>query len=246
MNSLPTSSFSIRRLSVGSSRWNRYFTAISTAVWVLCAGSWVSAASIALVNADFELGSAAPPVVEPGGSSHVGSIPGWNVVSGGGVFEPNFVSEVSYPASVQATVGDFVAYSTNTTGGLVSQLLDAAFTYQLNKVYTLSADFGHRLDAPFGGGFGFYRLTNPFPTAVAAVAAVDPGPGNFQRQTFVLNSPGTDTGGFIRIGFFGDGTLGRSIDFDNVTLTISTIPEPSALLLFGIGLAVGTMRRCKH
>ncbi len=239
MNHIHTSPIKLRRLA----RWQQRIVAVSTAVWFLTAGSWATAAPVALVNADFEQGSPAPPIVDPGGSSYVGNIPGWNVVNGGGVFEPNFVSQVSYPASVQATVGDFVASSSGPAGGLVTQLLDASFTYQPNQIYTLSADFGHRFDFPFGGSFGFYRLANPFPTAVAVAGVVDPGLGNFSRQTIVLNSPVTDTGGRIRIGFSGSGMLGQIIDFDNVTLTITTIPEPTALLLLGIGLAMGTMRR---
>jgi hypothetical protein len=213
---------------------------IRLAVWATCClvTSLAFAGPIALINPDFEFPSAAGPTAIAGGNIHIGSIPGWGVVNAGGVFEPDFGTEVAYPAAVQAITDDQVAYSTDPGFGLVSQLLPATITYQANAIYTLRVDVGHRNATQFLGGFGFYRLNNPFPTPVSFAYAVDPGEGNFTRQTHVLVGSDllpNDFGNRILIGLFG--SPNRVVDFDNVTLNISTIPEPATVTLAIAGVA---------
>ena len=174
-----------------------------------------------IFNSDFEMGSAAPPNVAPGGSTHVGSIPGFNVVNAAGIFEPNFVSEVSYPTSVQATTGDFVAYSTSNGFGLISVFLGNETVLRADAIYVLSIDVGHRLDEPFGGVFGIARLANPFPQGISFSAATDPGAGSFSRQTHVLDGEDIgagDLGDPFRLFFHAN--PGFVADFDNVTFEI--------------------------
>lgn len=213
-------------------------------VTIFLPGTRAQADMITLNNPDFELGSPAPPSAGAGGTSYVGNIPGWNVVNSGGVFEPDFVSEVAYPAASQATTGNYTAYSQSNTFGLVSQLLPSNITLQADSTYVLSVDIGHRSGEAFSGGFGFYRLTNPFATGISLKAAVDPGAGNFSRQTHTLRGadiPVGDLGNPFRIGFFAN--PGFIVDFDNVTLSISAIPEPTALTLTATGLLLIITRR---
>ena len=188
---------------------------------LVCALSHPAGAEIfPVANPDFELGSPGTPSMEPGGVSYIGNIPGWNVVNAGGVFEPNFVSELAYPQSVQAITGDYIAYSLNNGFGLVTQFIPNEVLDE-ELIYILTVDVGHRMGSTFTSAFGIYRLTNPFPTGVSLQQADDPGEGNFTRQTMVLNGsdiPTGDLGNPFRIGM--ECLPGSIGDFDNVQFEI--------------------------
>jgi hypothetical protein len=205
-----------------------------------------SGASIPIANANFELGTAAPPSTDPTGSTYVGSIISWNVVNAGGVFAPDFGTQLAYPSSVQGLVNQFVAYSTSDTYGLIYQ--DLAITYDASMVYTLSVDIGHRMGTTFEGGIGFFQAASPFSTSIAFMLASDPGAGAFSRQSLTLvgsQIPLAVLGQPVRIGLFGRN--GNLADFDNPTLDASpasaSVPEPATLLLLGSGLGAAMTRR---
>lgn len=214
-----------------------------------------SAGLVPLVNADFEQGSPAPPTAVAGGDHYIGNIPGWDVVNLGGVFKPDYGAG-AYPAGVQATTGQYTAYSEDNAWGLITLLLPAEYTYQAGVSYTLSVDIGARLNQDFGAEFGFFRLENPFPTVVAVKSATNPGAGNFTRQSITINGSSLqpeDLGDRIRIGFYAlpddvELDINYFADFDNVTLDISNVPEPATAmtLLAALGFLVSRLRPNRH
>jgi hypothetical protein len=189
---------------------------------LLCSGSKVFAAPVTIVNPGFEAQALGERAFTPG------ILTGWAVIGDAGAFNP---TTNEFPG--EAPEGKNTAYS---NGPTISQILTS--TLQANTLYTLSVEVGDRLDAPFPGYF--IQLL-----AGGTILAQDnnmllPGQGQFLTSTFSFfassNNPLLGQQLEIRLG-----STGLQTNFDNVrldaTTSSTTVPEPTAMILLGTGLA---------
>jgi hypothetical protein len=195
---------------------------------LLCAMLFVSSAfadAITVDNPSFETLPAGglPFPCGTDCSYSVDAIPGWTN-SGSGQFQPGPPATMTYFDSVPD--GHTVAYS---NGGTISQTVGA--TVQDGVTYTLTVDIGARNDFPFAGSADLM-----FGDTVCNTATGTPPPlGNWSVYTATCTGTLGEAGDPITIQLNSSGAQG---DFDSVVLTdsVSSIPEPSTLTLFGSGL----------
>jgi hypothetical protein len=182
--------------------------------------------TIPVQNASFELfNPLTVPCAGPGACAYnSGPIPGWTIAGQGGSWQPS-TSYFNLPLS---DGGKIVAY---TNGGTISQTL-TGISVLANTTYTLSVFVGNRLD-------GF---TNTYSIALDAGSTVlcsfsgsssTIAAGTFADQTCSFPSGSVIPSGDLSIVLTGGGPQS---DFDNVSLTTSSVPEPSSVLLIGSGL----------
>jgi hypothetical protein len=200
---------------------------------LLCAMLFASSAfagDVIVDNPSFEIlpGDATFYGCGAGCSYDVAGIPGWAGVGSFGQFLPGS-SSGNFAYFNYVPNGVTVAYS---NGGTISQIVGA--TVQNGVTYTLTVDIGDRNDGyPYVGTADLMLGTTP-----CAAAGSAPTPGNW--SVFTATCIGTsaeeeEDGGAITIQL---NSVGDQGDFDAVALTdsVSTIPEPSTLTLFGSGL----------
>jgi hypothetical protein len=202
----------------------RHLTAIFALLLLLPDAS--SADEVAIVNAGFE-----DQVLGNGAFSF--SIPGWTNAGDSGTFNPTtgqFASE--------APEGSNVAFSSN-AGPVISQVLAAVL--DIDTEYTLSVLVGDRLDLPFPG-YSVQLL------AGGVILAEDnnsmsPVNGDFFESTVTYESSLSDTqiGEALEIRLRG---FGQQVNFDDVRLNaVASIPEPSGMVILGLGAAFGCLIR---
>ncbi len=175
-----------------------------------------------------------------------GSISGWvdtvQLGSFAGVFYPTtaYVGSGSSPSGTDVPDGVQVAYlSGNTSASLVQ---DVNTVVLANTLYTLSVDFGARVDSvPLPSSYGI-ELFNPNTSAVFAPSAcAAPVAGAFVTCTISFDSSVlvSSVGQELGIVLFSNGPDAGEILFDNVQLgSQPETPEPGTIGLLGAGLAL--------
>jgi hypothetical protein len=207
------------------------FTSISVFLSILvlgCVAAPARADVVPVQNASFEMTSSLTPC-GTGCFFNLGPIPDWTIKGTGqaGSWHPT----AAYPPPD----GSFIAYS---NGGTISQTLSTLV--MPNTTYMLSVDIGHRPDG-FGNGFAVELDAGGVPLkSISGFNASIP-LGTFINETLTFTT-GPAASGDLGIVLTSDGP---QIDFDNVRLTASTVPEPASLSLLagGLGLLIFVFSR---
>ena len=182
--------------------------------------------TIPVQNASFEsFNPLTIPCVGPGTCAYnLGPIPEWTTVGQAGSWQPSS----SYFNLPLPDGGKIVAYS---NGGTISQTL-TGISVLANTTYTLSVFIGNRFDG----------YTNTYSIALDAGSTVlcsfsgsssTIAAGTFAQETCSFPSGSVVPSGDLSIVLTGGGP---QADFDKVSLTTSSVPEPSSVLLIGSGL----------
>jgi len=130
---------------------------------------------------------------------------------------------------------------------------DLGDTYAATTVYTLTVAVGNRDGFVSAGNQSILRLADASDGSILTESVADASlipVGTFEDRSliFTTSALGGPIGNAIRIELaVGDPAGGRA-HFDNVRLDATVIPEPAAVLLFGIGLLGIAARtgRCRH
>ena len=188
------------------------------------APSW--AVSIPVTNFSFE--SPAAPLGNDCGtgcSFNFGPVTGWTITVNGGVFHPDS-SRFNFPLPD----GDQTAYN---NGGSLSQTLAA--TLQNSTTYTLNVAVGNRLDPQGFPGYSVALLAGS--TVLGTESSQTPALGDFALSTVTFTSAAVDPLAGQALSIVLTSTGGGQTNFDNVRLdAVSSVPEPSSLLLLSGGL----------
>jgi hypothetical protein len=187
--------------------------------------------NIPIVNASFEsisgtLNVACPPAGGPTCAYNNGPIPGWSVIAGGS-WQPG-----TYFSSVPD--GSLVGY-VNATRSLTQDLTGQSLL--ANSLYTFSFYVGDRAD----GASGNYTISldTILGGVTSTLCTVTGNASTIARGTFQLDSCSYTSGGS---GFPGGDLFlvftanSAQLDVDNVSLTAQSVPEPSSVLLLGVGM----------
>jgi hypothetical protein len=148
----------------------------------------------------------------------------------------------------------FLLNTTNIAEAGLSQTLGD--TLQLNSTYTLTVEVGNFADDNPSDSFNFngfpgYRIdlmtvNNPTPLA-SDNNTLTPAEGIFETSivSFTTGSSHTDAGQALAIRLVNLNGAGIEVNFDDVRLDASPVPEPStaALLLGAVGLICAGLRR---
>jgi hypothetical protein len=209
---------------------------LSSLAFGLVLAAPLGAFTIPVANFSFET----PVLGSPGGFT--ATVPSWFTGGTVATFQPAIPGQANaIPDGVQVLAlgnGDFGGVSQDTGVSLVA-----------NTTYTLTLDILHRADfalsnysiALFAGGSQLAIQNTP----------VVPTAGNFLADSLVYTSTGVPPSGNLIIQLTATGNasaiafIAGQVDFDNVTLTGVTagVPEPSALILGGLGLLPIFLRR---
>lgn len=196
---------------------------------LLSAGAWGDAISIQ--NASFETTN---PLISPcagtGCAYNGGPIPGWTLTGNGGSFQPS-----SLYFNLPLPDGNIVAYS---NGGSISQ--DLGVSLLADATYTLSVFVGDRLDNRTSNySLSLLAGTTTLCTFSGSNASITP--GTFADETCTFQSGTTLPSGDLSIVLTSAGT---QTDFDDVSLSVVSVPEPSSVVLLVVGLlSVGLFSR---
>jgi hypothetical protein len=185
------------------------------------------ATPVSINNASFE-----SQVLSDG--KYVIGIAGWSNTSGG-VFN---ASAAQFPGGVPD--GQNFAWL---NGGSAGQTLTANLTS--NSEYTLSVGVGERLDSYPFPGYSVSLLAGGH--VLATESSLNPPAGSFLTSTlhFTALSGNPYLGQSLAILLTANGT---QVEFDNVRLDVSPVPEPETygMMLMGLGLMGFVARRRKQ
>lgn len=192
------------------------------------------AASISIVNAGFEDTGQVLDHLDPVRGDYAFGAIGWTVTaSQSGTYDPLTGAGKPYATGVPDGRVGFM------NSGILSQTLSA--TFLAGTDYLLSFDVGHRRDTGFPSATAMI-FAGSSATPVKSIALTDPGSGNFLTEYLTLSASDIAPyiGQSIGIKFASQDV---QVNIDNVFL--STVPLPSALLLFmsGFGMLGFSMRR---
>lgn len=198
------------------------------------------AASINILNPSFE--NPVAPLQPDGQFYTVGSISDWtlNPSDTQGVFNPS-ASQISTGGNTYYNQpvpdGNQVAFS---NGGTISQQLSTVL--QPNSQYTLGVSVGRRNNVSFPG-YNIELLAGS--TVLASNSSVIPNPGTFilVAVNYISGNSGSLIGQPLGIRL---SSPADQVNFDDVTLDVTSTPEPSSVLgLMSLGiLGVGsTLKR---
>jgi PEP-CTERM motif len=168
-----------------------------------------------------------------GDNNFQGIIPSWTIVGGAGTQD--------FPASQtpQTTFGLQHAYVG--LGESINQ--DTSVTIIGGQTYTLTVNVGQV--SAFTGSTATIRLYgNTISNVIAEFTGIAPGAGAYLLdQTFTYTSLASgDPFAGQTVGIALLGTAGTQVIFDNVRFDVGAVPEPSSLLLGGLG-ALALLRR---
>lgn len=186
------------------------------------AGIPANAALVNVANHSFE------DQVLADGAAVVG-IAGW-LNSSGGIFNPTTASFTSVPDGVNTAW---------LNGGSATQTL--ATTLAANTAYTLMVDVGDRNDWATFPGYSVALLAGN--TVLASESSLTPNNGWLTSTVSYFATVGNPLlGTALTIRLTSGGT---QVNFDNVRLDVSPVPEPEtyAMLLAGLGLVGFAVRR---
>ena len=208
--------------------------ALLLAILVFGCTTSASANSIPITNASFEITN---PLTAPCGTGcafNGGPIPGWTTTGGQqGSFQPGTAGFFTSPVPD----GSIVAYS---NGGTISQTLSA--TLSPNSTYALSLDVGRRVDA---GTTNFMIDLFAGNTLLSSITLSNGtiAPGSFAPELLTFTAGANPLAGNLAIALINPGPI--QVNYDNVALSVTPVPEPSslALLATGLGLAFLVLRR---
>jgi hypothetical protein len=189
----------------------------------LASGSASSlAAAVAIDNPSFEDPAQASGAYAPGAPT------GWS--GGGGVWNP--AGGVLGPVPD----GNQIGFLNAGANGTITQTLPN--TLLPNTIYTLSIAVGGRTDGSNPGtDYAISLLAGS--TVLASMTPVIPPTGSWTTLTATYTTTGTVLPGSLQLSI---GTQAGQLDFDNVKLNATPVPEPAlygvagCLLLFGVGL----------
>ncbi|MCC9603401.1 hypothetical protein LOC67_22860 [Stieleria sp. JC731] len=163
-------------------------------------------------------------------------IPNWTFTGEVGTFKPD---GGQFPGGVPEGV-NVAAIGNQSGSGSISQTLNLAL--QPHMRYSLMVDVGRRLDFPFTT-YSVELLAGS--EVIATGSNVDPSAGNFQLEelSFTTGETHAQIGQDLGIRLTTN-IAGGQVDFDNVRLNVSAIPEPS-FFAFGLlsSVVVATRRR---
>jgi hapalindole biogenesis HpiC1 cyclase-like protein len=197
---------------------------------LVLAAAPLSAVSIPVANFSFET----PVLGTPGGFTS--TVPSWVVGGAEATFQPAIPGQATaIPDGVQ------VLALGNGSAGTASQ--DTGVALAANTTYTLSLDILQRADFALSN-YTIALFAGATPLASQNTPVV-PGPGAFLADSLVYTSSALPPVGNLIIQLSATGNASSvafipgQADFDNVTLTAvggGGAPEPSALVLGGLGL----------
>ena len=203
-----------------------------------CTTAPAFADTIAITNPSFETVDPLHPLNQPCGAgcsfnAGPGSIPGWTLTGAGGLFQPGTAGFFTSPVPN----GSIVAYD---NGGTISQVLSANLS--ANTTYALSVDVGRRVDALMTNFtidlFAGNTLLNSLTVSNGTIA-----PGSFALELLTFTTGANPLSGNLAIAFSNPSPV--QVNYDNVMLTATSVPEPGSLTLLaaGLGLAFFVLRR---
>ena len=162
---------------------------------------------------------------------------GWNVANGAGGDTLNNGPGGSLAWNTFAGWGDNSRAVTGSLGALLG-----------GQEYTISVTLGGPATGPRSQGIAFDLLADGVPLTPTSLVDPTPGLGDFETisRTYDAASLAAFVGQdlTIMVGVTDDNTAGNRIIFDDVAMTPAPIPEPSSLVLLGLGgLLAGRRRR---
>lgn len=161
---------------------------------------------------------------------------GWTAVNGGGGDTLNNGPGGSLAWNTFAGWGDNSRVQSDVLGQILA-----------GETYTITVVVGGPGNGPRSQGIAFSLLANGVALTPTSQIDVTPGLGDFETisRTFDAASLAGVVGQDISIlvGVTDDNTAGNRIIFDDVSMTPAPIPEPSSLILLGLGGLLATRRR---
>jgi hypothetical protein len=214
-------------------------------VTILGASALAQATPITVANYNF-----ASPTHGPNG--YADNITSWVNISNGGSGSQNVAGQTeefyqttlnNWPAPNAADGGDYMAWINGQQNIFQDVTTTDGATWQPNTTYTLSLYMGHRLDQT-GNSQGEMELVSGTPSGTTIINGVVEASnldltateGDLQQYTISFTTGTTVPASDMIINLLGANPFTNNadqVDFTDVTLNTSAVPEPSSLTLVG-------------